>query len=203
MNKILAISLAASALLSTCVSANTTDISWDHFEVSYISAEHEVDGTNKYKPDGFSVKGLHELSPNFFTSFGYQSVGAEVIGTATKTDMDFNTFHVGLGFKSAINPTMEWYISGGALMSEIDTDIAGATASEDDEGYYIESGIRKQFSHAVEGDFFVRNSKYSSDSETSIEANIYHRVGAHFSLGFGVSISEEIDIYQVLLKYKY
>jgi len=203
MKKNFAISIAAVAALFAGANAQAVEISWDHLEASYIASDFEVDGVNKYEPDGFSLKGLHELNSNVFTTFGYQSIAGEIEGAQEKTDKDINTFHVGLGFKSVINPTMQWYISGGVLRSEIDNEVAGSTTSIDEKGYFIESGLRKQFTQSVQGDLFFRNSKYSSDSETTIEANIFHRVGSTFSLGFGVSKSENINTYQVLLKYKY
>jgi hypothetical protein len=203
MKTILTAAITAGMILSTSVNAQTVDISWDHIEVSYITSDFEVDGENTYAPNGFAIKGMHELKPSIFTSFGYQSVGGEVEGTVAKTNMDVNTFHIGLGYKSVMNPTMHWYLSGGVLKSEVDTEFDGLTASEDSSGFYLETGLRKQFTYSVDGDLILRNVKYSGSSITEVEANLYHRVGSYFSLGAGVSVSKEVQSYHVLLRYKY
>lgn len=136
---LIALALAAAAFSA---SASASEISYN-----YVQAEYNMFGELSFaneKVDGYGLRGSFELGENWYITGAYIDTNASVFGF----DFDVTNTQLGAGWHTAIGSGKADYFVE-ALYTNVELSQLGA--SEDEDGYAVNTGVRWSFTDKFEG----------------------------------------------------
>jgi hypothetical protein len=181
--------LAALLLCPMIGGANAAKFSYSYVEASYGNASYE---DFSYDASGFSLDGSLSVHPNIFLIAGFTTVQTEEIplgnGTEDKIRVDGKDFGVGVNF--GVGDKIDLVATVAQLYSEVEFD----GESEESDSTVLEAGFRSMISRRIELDASVDH-EFGDDEDTSgysVGLRLY--LSKEFSLGFGISSNDNVDV---------
>ena len=170
-------------LLASSTASYAEGFNYNYFDLGYGILEFDdidVDG------DGFGLGGSYAINPNFHLFAGYQSAGLDF-------DVDVASFGAGVGYNTALSPTVDAVARLSYQYSEID---APGFESIDDSGFGIGVGLRFAASDVLElaaGIDYVDFGDGGDD--TGISLGAFYSFTDAFDAGLSGSWSDDASSY--------
>ena len=124
--------IAGAVLLAGSVQAQSGDLSYTYIE----GGLSVVDVDNGGREEGFNLRGSSALSDNLYMHGSWDRIDVP------RGDLDI--FKIGLGFHSAVNESVDWFVEGSYFRADSD----GVDAADDAR---LDIGIRASLNNHVEG----------------------------------------------------
>lgn len=166
---------------------------------NYVSAGYldgDIDGDDA---DGWTFDGSTLLGENFFLSGQYQTVGNSDDGV----DVDFNWLSAGLGYRTAISASTDFYGLVTYENVEVEASYRGSSISDDENGYGLSVGIRSMVSDNIELDGRLGYIDIADESETSFTVGARYYFNNNFSLGANYTTLDGLDLVGLTARYSF
>ncbi|XQF92615.1 outer membrane beta-barrel protein [Pseudoalteromonas espejiana] len=166
---------------------------------NYVSAGYldgDIDGDDA---DGWTFDGSTLLGENFFLSGQYQTVGNSDDGV----DVDFNWLSAGLGYRTAISASTDFYGLVTYENVEVEASYRGSSISDDENGYGLSVGVRSMVSDNIELDGRLGYIDIADESETSFTVGARYYFNNNFSLGANYTTLDELDLVGLTARYSF
>jgi hypothetical protein len=160
--------------------------SFNFIEIGYDYVELDLGGGFDVDGDGWVAGGSFEIGDN---AFGFVSYG----DTGFDFSVDLTQLQVGLGWRTAISDSADFFARAAYIDAEID---ASGFGSLDESGYGLGIGVRSNVSELVElyGEIaYVDLGDYADN--TAVAAGIYFNLTERFALGLGASFDDDATSY--------
>lgn len=178
----------APALLAQGASAGTSDkpaLSYTYLQVDLLRGDGDGFSTG---PNGFDLKGSFGLAKNFFAFGGIDHLNGKSGGSS----IDVNTFELGLGFYTPVDPRADLVLRGSLLHAKADSGAPGS--SGDGNGYSVSVGLRSPLSKELEVDGAIGFTDYdNSDSDTWLEAGALWHATPNLGMRVGLYTADHYD----------
>lgn len=166
---------------------------------NYVSAGYldgDIDGDDA---DGWTFDGSTLLGENFFLSGQYQTVSNSDDGV----DVDFNWLSAGLGYRTAISASTDFYGLVTYENVEVEASYRGSSISDDENGYGLSVGVRSMVSGNIELDGRLGYIDIADESETSFTVGARYYFNNNFSLGANYTTLDELDLVGLTAHYSF
>jgi len=147
-------------------------------------------------PDGIDLHGSYDLKNQLFAFGGLGLMSGEV-GAA---DFDVNTFELGLGYHTPINPLTDFVVGGSLLYADSDSGAPGSSA--DDGGWSLQAGVRHNATAQFELDATLGITDYSgASSNTWLELGAVFHATPNLGICGTLMTSDDIDTLGLGIRY--
>ena len=173
-----------SLLLAFSASANAQGFDYNYLQLNYSNLDFDdinIDG------DGFGLSGSYAVTSNIHVIAAYQSAGLDF-------GIDVNALGLGVGYNTAISPTMDMFAR--LSYQYIDLDVPGP-GDDDDSGVGFGVGLRYAASEQLEIDAGIDYVDFggSDGDDTAFSAGALYNFTDAFSLGLGGSWGSDTSTY--------
>lgn len=180
--------LASVLLLSMGTAQAADSLRWDSASLSYQSVDLDGD-----KLTGFGISGTKLVSDNVFLAGQYASVSDDITVFNSKVNLDFNTLSVGLGYRHAISNTTDLFGIVSYQDIEAEASFQGNSASESEDGYGLEAGVRSLITSQLELSASLSYVDIAEESETGYNVSARYHFTEQFAAGVGYSKFDDMD----------
>jgi hypothetical protein len=143
-------------------------------------------------PDGFDLMGSYALRDNNLFVFGGISMLSGDVGNA---DVDYDTYGIGLGYHTPLNPITDLVFGGSLLLADTDTNADGGDWS-------VEAGVRHNASAQFEIDGTLGITDYSgASSNVWLEFGAIYVVSPQLGICATLLTSDDIDTISLGVRY--
>ena len=190
-------SIFALSGLATCAHADGPR--WTYVEASYAGAQ--LDGVSGFHPTGFEVEGFAALADNFLIGANYSSVNDDLLNV----DTDLNRIQAFLGYRFELSNTTDAYALVSYQDYEVEASANGVSASADEDGFGVHTGIRYMASESLEMDVSLNYANLGDDFDTSIYASVgaTYFVIEDLAIGAGFELGNELETYRITARYAF
>lgn len=195
--KIKLLAIATAAFFSTATFAQAP--SWDLIEVGYAKGDVDDLGLSEVSPRGFAIGASKLLGENVFILGSYSMLSDDRFGV----DLDLDQASIGLGYRLSLNETTDAYVTASYEYIELGASANGNSASFDDNGYGIGVGVRSRLTEKFEVDGSIGFIDIADESETALSASAYYYFTDAVALGAHYSITADVSVYGVSLRYSF
>ncbi|MCK8103329.1 outer membrane beta-barrel protein [Pseudoalteromonas sp. 2CM36K] len=189
----------AALLLLTTLVASPIALAEQTPNFNFVSGGYldaDIDGESA---DGWTIDGSKLVSENVFLSGQYQTVGDSVNGA----DFDINWLSAGVGYRTAISSSTDFYGLLTYENIELEASYAGRSESEDENGYGLSVGLRSMVSESFELDGRLGYVDIDDDSETSISVGARYYINENVSFGANYTSLDDLDLISATVRYSF
>jgi hypothetical protein len=199
----LAISIAATIAASTSAFADDHSQSgpkWDLVEVGYVEADLDDNGSS---PSGFSAAFSKSLGKGFYLTGHYRDVSEDVVIFAQSVEVDVSQLSLGAGYRLSVSDSTDVYGQVTYENLEAGASAQGESASEDDNGFGAEIGLRSMVTESLELGAKVGYLDVADDSDTTFGASAYYYVTNSVAVGATYETWDGVDFMGLNLRYAF
>ena len=197
---ILLSTLLSAGLLTTGAVVADTAPNWNLVQASYQSMD--IDEASALDFTGFSFSGSKLLNDNVFVVANYSMLSDSYKGT----DIDYDTFTVGAGYRYALNTTTDAFAILSYKNAKFKASGNGESGDFSDNGYSLEAGIRSMVTDQVEltgAISYVSIVSIVGESETAATATAFYHINTQFAVGVGYTTSNDASGYNLTARYSF
>jgi hypothetical protein len=182
-----------SALLLSFGSVQAADsLSWDSVALSYESADFDGEELS-----GFGLAGSKLVGENIFIEGSYRSVSDDVDIFGSEVDLELYRMSLGLGYRHAISTTTDFFGVVSYEDIEADASLQGNSASESENGYGLNVGLRSLVLENVELKGSIGYLDIADESETTFSVSGMYHFTEQFSAKVSYTDIDEVDFVSV------
>lgn len=167
-------SLLLTAALSLPTAALAQNLSYDYLEGGYQKSTQRFGDEDDIDADGYFASGSLLIQPKVYLQATYDAATTDKVAGSFA---EFDVYRAGAGFRHPLTDRLDLNLGGGAIFAKVEPrgPIAQFADSDDDTGYYLNSGLRAKVLPALEVNGGFEYSKVFDESETTA------RVGGVFN----------------------
>lgn len=180
------------ALFAFSATAGAQGIGYNYLQASYGTASID-DSVIDVDGDGFGISGSYGFSDNFHVSAEYQTLGMDF-------GVDLNVLEAAFGYHTSLSENLDFTAQLGFLNAEVD---AGVGGSFEDDGLLAGIGLRAAMTDRVELYGGLDYIDFDSEGETRFNAGFLFGITDTITAGAEASIWEDIDVYQLNVRFDF
>ncbi|MCP3674643.1 MAG: hypothetical protein GY829_09300 [Gammaproteobacteria bacterium] len=171
--------------------------SWDFVSLSYVDAKADTKLAiiNDSNPDGFELKGFWTAQEDILIYADYFRLNYDISGT----EGDINSQSVGIGYKFEVSSDADFALATGFSQREV----CYSLSCNGERGYFALANIRYKLTDKIELSFMTNYIHLPDDSDTAFSADAAYYFTSDFSLGLGLSTTDEFDTINILANFNF
>lgn len=166
------------------------ELSYDYVQLSYVATD--ADGLDM---DGASLDGSLKLNDNVFVVAGFAHDRSDRIG-GLRAEVD--SYKLGLGYRYGLNQQTDLVAGASWIRGKAQVSYSGfGSASESDNGYSLDVGLRHLLTPQVELNAAVNYSDIFDGDDTALNLAALFHATHNLSVGVGYSVASDVDAWAV------
>lgn len=173
---------------------------WDLVEIGYVEADFDEDDTS---PSGISGSFSKAVGKGFYLTGRYRDVSEDVSIAGGNVEVELSQLSLGGGYSVHVTDTTDVYGQVTYENLELGASGAGGSASEDENGFGAEIGVRSMLTDQFELGAKIGYLDVEDLSETTLGASAYYYVTDSVAVGATYETWDGIDFMGLNLRYAF
>lgn len=173
---------------------------WDLVEAGYVEGDIDIEDSS---PTGFGGAFTKSLGENFYLTGRYRDISEDVTMFGESVELEVSQISLGAGYSVHVTDSTDVFGQVTYENLELGASSGGESASEDDNGFGAEIGVRSMLTDSFELGAKIGYLDIADESETTFGASAYYYVTDTVAVGATYEMWDDVDFMGINLRYAF